>query len=283
MGLYPQPNRWQCGPFALKHALVTLGIFAPERTITDMAGTRRGGGTDERQLRKAARRFRCDLTPIRRHEPELARRELLSQLRRGHPCLICVKEWDHWVTVVKAEAGKFIVLDSERAAVLTIYSWPQLRRAWAYHERDGRDRGLDDTIYDLFPVVPRERVSARARFSLARARYLRKPEHRRLAAHWDDYLADLLLICRPRTALSSRVVSVGEFLRRYGATIVDQAVLWHGAIKRPPAERVLRNMNFVADTYGLVIRTVDEKRAIAGISTILALWAAGQGKVKGFY
>jgi hypothetical protein len=42
-------------------------------------------------------------------------------------------------------------------------------------------------------------------------------------------------------------------------------------------------MNFVADTYGLVIRTVDEKRALAGISTILALWAAGQGKVKGFY
>src|SRR5664279_4611930 len=170
MGLYEQPNRWQCGPFALKHALVALGIFAPEKTITELAGTRRGGGTDERQLRRAARRFRCDLMPIRRHEPELARRELVSQLRRGHPCLICVKEWEHWVTVVKSEAGKFIVLDSEKSAVLTIYSWGQLRRAWVYHERDARDRGLDETIYDLFPVVPRARVSTRARFSLARAR-----------------------------------------------------------------------------------------------------------------
>ena len=283
MGLYEQPNRWQCGPFALKHALVALGIFAPERTITEFAGARRGGGTDERQLRRAARRFRCDLTPIRRHEPELARQELLAHLRRGHPCLICVKEWEHWVTVVKGEAGKFIVLDSEKSAVLTIYSWGQLRRAWVYHERDERDRGLDETIYDLFPVVPRERVTTRARFSLARARYLRKPEHRRLAAHWDQYLADLLTICRRRTALSSRVMSMGEFFRRNRTMILDQVVFWHGEMKRPPAERVLRNMHFVADTYGLVIRTRDEKRAIAGISTILALWAAGQGKVQKFY
>jgi len=28
MGFSPQPNRWQCGPFALKHALVMLGILA---------------------------------------------------------------------------------------------------------------------------------------------------------------------------------------------------------------------------------------------------------------
>ena len=172
MGLYPQPNRWQCGPFALKHALVTLGIFAPEGVITEIAGTDPGEGTDERQLRKAARRFHCDLTPIRRHQPELARGELLRHLRRGHPCLLCVREWAHWVTVVKAEAGKFIVLDSEDSAVLTIYTWRQLSGIWAYHERDEHDKRYVATIYDLYPVVPRVRVRTRARFSLARARYL---------------------------------------------------------------------------------------------------------------
>jgi hypothetical protein len=35
-------------------------------------------------------------------------------------------------------------------------------------------------------------------------------------------------------------------------------------------------MHFVADTYGLVIHEEDEKRAIAGITTILTLWAAGK-------
>jgi hypothetical protein len=283
MGLYPQPNRWQCGPFALKHALVTLGIFAPERVITQIAGADPGNGTDERQLRKAAHRFHCDLTSIRRHQPELARLELLRHLRRGHPCLLCVREWAHWVTVVKAEAGKFIVLDSEDDAVLTIYSWRQLRSIWPYHERDEHDKGYIATLYDLYPVIPRARVRTRARFSLARARYLRKREHRRLAAHWDDYLADLLTICRPRTALSARVVSMGEFFRRYDGMILDQVLFWHGDVKREAAMRVLRNMHFVADTYGLVIHTLDEKRAIAGISTILALWAAAQEKVERFY
>ena len=28
MSFYPQPNKWQCGPFALKYALVMLGVFA---------------------------------------------------------------------------------------------------------------------------------------------------------------------------------------------------------------------------------------------------------------
>ena len=33
MGFSTQPNRWQCGPFALKHALIMLGILADERAI----------------------------------------------------------------------------------------------------------------------------------------------------------------------------------------------------------------------------------------------------------
>ncbi len=283
MSLYPQPNRWQCGPFALKHALVTLGIFAREDVITAIAAAEPSEGTDEDQLRRAARRFHCDLPPIRRHEPAEAREQLLRHLRHGHPCLLCVREWAHWVTVVKAEAGRFIVLDSEDTAVLTIYTWRQLERIWPYHERDEHDRRYVATLFDLYPVIPRVRVRTRAQFSLARARHLRRPEHRRLAAHWDDYLADLLTICRPRTALSARVVSMGEFFRRYDTMILDRVDYWHGAVNRRSAARVLRNMHFVADTYGLVIHALDEKRAIASISVILALWAAGKARVDPFY
>jgi hypothetical protein len=39
----------------------------------------------------------------------------------------------------------------------------------------------------------------------------------------------------------------------------------------------------VADTYGLVIDAEAEKRAIAGISVILGLWAAGQYGVNEVY
>ena len=70
MGLYPQPNQWQCGPFALKHALIPLGIFAEERTITRLSGSHWWNGTDEIQLGKAAKYFGCTMRMIRRHDPE---------------------------------------------------------------------------------------------------------------------------------------------------------------------------------------------------------------------
>ncbi|MBI4418267.1 MAG: hypothetical protein HY563_05785 [Ignavibacteriales bacterium] len=283
MGLYPQPNQWQCGPFALKHALVALGISAEEKVIAKKAGTHWWSGTDEIGLGKAARHFDCKLLMIRRHDPERARRELMSYLRRGIPSLLCVYEWEHWVTVVKAEAGKFILLDSKDKAVLTILSWPQLRGNWVYHERDEHDRRHVETIYDFHPIVPRFRVQTKAKFSIARAKYLRRRENRRLSRAWDDYVADLLTVCTPRTPLSEQVISLGEFLRRHEQMILEQLDHWHGAIDRKAAGKILNNMHFVADTYGLVVRKEDEKRAIAGLTTILTLWAAAEYGVHAVY
>jgi len=283
MGLYPQPNQWQCGPFALKHALVALGISADEKAIAKIAGTNWWYGTDDIQLGKAVRHFDCKMLMIRRHDPERARRELIGYLRRGIPALLCVYEWGHWVTAVKAESGKFILLDSKDKAVLTIQSWPELKGNWVYHERDEHDRRHFETIYDFHPIVPLFRVHTKAKFSLARAKFLRRLKNRRLSRTWDDYVSDLLTLCTPRTPLSEKVISLGEFLRRHEQMILDQVDHWHGSINRRAAERILKNMHFVADTYGLVIRKEDEKRTIAGITSILALWAAAEFGVHPVY
>ena len=276
MGITPQPNVWQCGPFALKHALITLGIFADEATITRIAGTSVDNGTDEKQLALAARHYHCDLPMIRRHRAEKARSDLLSYLRRGIPALLCLYKWSHWVAIVKAERGQFIVLDSEVKAVLTILSWGELKSRWVYHLKDEYDRDHRDPVFDLHPVIPRKRVPTKARFSVARARYLRRPEHRSLTHLWDQYLVDLMAIAKPRTSLSVHVISLGEFFRRHDKMILDQVDYWHGDIDRVMAARVLQDLHFVADTYGLVIHEEDEKRAIAGITSLLTLWAAGR-------
>jgi hypothetical protein len=275
MGIQPQDNLWACGPFALKHALITLGILADEKTISRLAASRSAYGTDDTQLARAARHFDCDLVMIRRHTPDGARSELLQYLRRGIPSLICVNDWNHWVTVVKADGGMFILLDSYDDAVLTILSWRQLRAMWVYHEQDEFDKHHWETLYDLHPIVPRFRVQTKAKFSAARARFLRRPENRELSRLWDHYLSDLMAIARPRTILSKKVFSLGEFLRRHEHMILDQVDYWHGAIDRQRAYKVLRNLHFVADTYGLVIHNEDEKRAIAAITALLTLWAAG--------
>jgi hypothetical protein len=276
MGFYPQPNLWQCGPFALKHALVMLGISADEAEISELAGTRWWSGTDELQLARAARKFSCALPMTRRYDSDIARRELVAFLRRGIPALLCVQEWTHWVTVVKAEKGKFIILDSRDKAVLSILSWRELKKLWAYHARDEIDKTAVQTIFDFHPVVPSFRVLTKAKFSVARAQFLRKPPNRGFSRLWDQYLADLLHLCRPRTPLSEKFISLGEFLRRHEAMIVDQVDLWHGWIERRQARRILNQLHFVADTYGLVIPAQDEKRAIAGLTAILTLWAASE-------
>ncbi len=274
MGLYPQPNQWQCGPFALKHALVTLGIFANENEISKFAGATWWEGTDEIQLSRAARRFNCDLQMVRRFDARSAKRELRAHLKRGIPCLLCIYEWSHWITVVKEAKGKFIVLDSKDDAVITIVDWAELESRWVYHPHNGEDVSLAQMIYDFHPVAPRIRVQTKAHFSPSRARFLRRPENRLLSRLWDEYLGDLLDICRPRTPLSTNVITMGEFFRRHGSMLVEEIGFWHRTIGRQRARRILRHFHFIADTYGLVIHEEDEKRAVAGISMLLALWAA---------
>ena len=284
MGLYPQPNQWQCGPFALKHALIMLGRIVNENELSRLAGTHWWNGTDDIKLGKAAKGYRCEMKFVRRTSGLRAKRELLLNLKRGYPSLLCVDEWNHWITIVGAERGKFITIDSRQAPVIRIDTWRELKRRWAYHEADPDDPTQIKTLYDLHPVIPRFRVRSKARFSLKRARYLRRPENRGFATYWDEYFNDLSKICIPRTPRSEHVFPMGELLRRHGTMIRTQIAFWHGEVTRDQVRRILRNLKFVADTYDLVVRKEDEKRAITAITANLAFWAAskfGVGTVYG--
>jgi hypothetical protein len=173
------------------------------------------------------------------------------------------------------------MLDSRVPTVVDIATWPQLKRRWVYHEEDELEDGDVRTLYDLHPVVPRFRPASKAQFSLARARALRK--NRRLAERWDDYLGDLLAICRPRTSRISKAISLGEFIRRHGAMMLESIDYWHGSVEVRSVRNILNNLHFVADTYGLIIHEDDEKRAIASITALLTLWTAAEFGVRQVY
>jgi hypothetical protein len=284
MGLYPQPNKWQCGPFALKYAMIMLGKIVDENEISRIAGTHWWAGTDEIKLAHAAKAYDCDMTVIRRKNSLRAKRELLVALKNGHPALLCVDGWNHWITVVGAERGKFISIDSREAPVVCVDTWRGLRKRWVYREIDEDDPTQVETLFDLHLVIPRFRVRSKAHFSLKHARYLRRPENRAFATHWDEYFTDLSRICTPRTPRSEKVFRVGELLRRHGAMIRSEVAFWHGTVKRDQLSHIMRNMKFVADTYDFVVRKEDEKRAITAITATLTLWAAsklGVGEVYG--
>jgi hypothetical protein len=283
MGLYPQPKRWQCGPFALKHALIMLGKMADEKRASRIAGSHWWAGTDDIKLGRAAKAYDCRMKQIRRTSPLRAKRELLLALKRGYPCLLCVDDWEHWITAVGAEKGKFIIIDSDMDPVINILTWRMLKKRWVYAEVDSDDPTQMKTLFDLYPVIPEFRVRTKARFSLERAKYLRRPENRSFASHWDEYFNDLSFICTPRTPRSSKVFPMGELLRRHGSMIRTQVAFWHGAVRPEQVRRMLHNLKFVADTYDLVVRNDDEKRAITAITANLAFWAASKFGIANVY
>jgi hypothetical protein len=271
-GFYPQPNEWTCGPFALKHALLALGRMVDVGQIAQTARTHWWSGTDEIQLARAAREFECDLVLERRGDPEEARRLLVKYLREQIPVLLCVDEWSHWITVVRTEDRRFVVIDSNDDQVLSLRTWPQLRNWWRYHDTD-YSKENPPVLYDLMAVTPRFRTSVKADFSVERVKFLRRPENKRLARHWNEYLEDLLEICKPPSVRISQPLSMGEFLRRHAELLMTRVVYWHGDVNRDEVARVLRDLRFVSETYGLVIPASMSRRALADLSILVSLWA----------
>ena len=284
MGLYKQPNDYTCGPFALKHALAVLGRLVSEHDISDVVRPHWWSGTDEVRLAEAARKHGCELPLVRRRDPRLARQKLRSYLDKGIPVLMCVDNWGHWITTVHHDKNRFIVIDSMDDPVLQVLTWPQLRTRWQYMDDEYEPEDEDfPTIFDLHPVTPTFRVPVKARFSVERAQFLRRPSNRDLGAHWDDYLGDLLEICRAPTGRTA-VLSMAEFLRRHQQLLLAQLPYWHGDVTRTQVSRILRNFRFVAETYGLIIPESDRRRALVDVTILLSLWAAsahGVGDVYG--
>ena len=281
-GYYPQPNEWTCGPFALKHALLALGRMVDVTQIAQTAKTHWWSGTDEIQLARAARTFECDLVLERRRSPDDARKILVKYLREQTPVLLCVEEWSHWITVLRHEGSKFVVVDSTDDPLLSVRTWPQVRNWWRYHDVE---YAKDDppVLYDLMAVAPRFRTTVKADFSVERVKFLRRPENKRLGRHWNEYLEDLLQICRPPSVRIAAPLSMAEFLRRHQELLLTRAVYWHGDVQREDVARVLRDLRFVSETYGLVIPASMSRRALADLAILVSLWVCADRGVDGMF
>jgi len=271
MSFYPQPNKYQCGPFAFKYALVMLGVFASEKSIAKRAGSTWWAGTDEIGLARAAKYYNCRLKYFRRETGSDAVKALLQQLKKGYPCILSVDNWEHWLTVINWQQGKFILIDSVKDRVINIYSTRQLVRRWKYLDPD------DDFIsYDGYALIPNFKIKTRAKFTLSKARYVMQAKNKELAKHWDTYFNDLISICKPRTATSIHTISFGEFLRRYEKMIIQEVAYWHGNPSHSELKKIIEKMEFIANVYNLVIYIDEHKKALVDITSLLMMYACGK-------
>ena len=271
MSFYPQPNKYQCGPFAFKYALVMLGVFASEKSIAKRAGSTWWAGTDEIGLARAAKYYNCRLKYFRRETGSDAVKALLQQLKKGYPCILSVDNWEHWLTVINWQQGKFILIDSVKDRVINIYSTRQLVRRWKYLDPDN-----DFISYDGYALIPNFKIKTRAKFTLSKARYVMQAKNKELAKHWDTYFNDLISICKPRTATSIHTISFGEFLRRYEKMIIQEVAYWHGNPSHSELKKIIEKMEFIANVYNLVIYIDEHKKALVDITSLLMMYACGK-------
>ncbi len=271
MSFYPQPYKYQCGPFALKYALVMLGRFENEREIGRRAGSTWWYGTDEIGLAKAAKSFDCKMKYFRREVPSEAAKVLSEHLKKGLPCILSVDNWEHWFTVINEQQKKFIVVDSALDKVIVILTENQLLKRWKYVEDEN-----GYISYDGYAVTPKYKPISKAKFTLEKARYVMRDRNLDLAEKWDTYFNDLITICRPRTPVSKRTISFNEFLRRHENLLVKQVANWHGTPSYKELKKILQNMQFVAEIYDLVIYSDDQKKALVDLASILMMYACGK-------
>ncbi len=278
MSFYPQPNKYQCGPFALKYALVMLGVFKDEDQIGIIAGSTWWAGTDEFGLARAARRFNCSMKHFQSSNPDDARRALIKHLKKGNPCILSVKNWEHWCTVVSYQKGKFVVIDSELDKVVSVLTTTQLIRLWKYTEE-----GTGIRSYDGYALSPKFKAHTRAKFTPEKAKLLMYDKNEDLARKFDQYTNDLITICRPRTKLSQNVITFSEFMRRNEENLIKRVANWHGEPTLSELKKILLNMKYVADLYDLVIHEDEEKRAAIDVASLLMMYACGKYGMEPIY
>ncbi|AFH50010.1 Hypothetical protein IALB_2307 [Ignavibacterium album JCM 16511] len=271
MSFYPQPYKYQCGPFALKYALVMLGRFESENQIAVKAGSTWWYGTDEIGLAKAAKFYGCKMKYFRRERPEDAIKALVEQIKKGYPCILSVDNWEHWLTVVNYQHRKFIVTDSSLDKVITIYTPNQLVKRWKYYDEDA-----DDVSYDGYAIIPQYKVTTKANFSLEAARFVMDSRNQELAKKWDKYFNDLISICHPRHANTTHLISFKDFLRRYEKLLIKQVAYWHGSPTLRELKKILSNFQFMAEVYDLVIHADEQKKALIDLASILMMYACGK-------
>ncbi|MCF8262807.1 MAG: hypothetical protein K9J12_18655 [Melioribacteraceae bacterium] len=269
MSLYPQPDKYRCGPFALKYALVMLGIFKHEDQISILAGSTWWAGTDEIGLAKAAKKFKCKMKYLQSDIPEEAKHLLDAELNAGFPCILSVDNWEHWCTVVNHSKGNYVVIDSGMEKVVNVKSTKQLLEYWRYKD----DEMLS---YDAYSIHPKFKINTKAKFTPSIAREVMKKRKAELAVKWDLYFNDMISICEPRLKHGINSISFNEFLRRNQKYIVESVANWHGVPAYEELEMVLENMKTIAKVYDLIIPNEEEKHAIVDITSVLMMYSCGK-------
>ena len=107
-----QKNLWSCGPASIVNALRALGKKVSELKVRGYSSTDQDDGTNENGMVEAIRCLGFSASEFQSSDKEAMRSWIMTQVGDGKPVIVCVNEWDHWVTIVGLLGDSFVVVDS---------------------------------------------------------------------------------------------------------------------------------------------------------------------------
>lgn len=263
-----QEKQYSCGPAALKNALAFLGRDVEEKAIRKVSGAHWVNGTAAEGIYGAARKFGLKPTQGRYRDFGLAYRALKRHTFQGHPCILCVDNWDHWITVLDARRDSVALLDSEYEPRSNTIKPRSLDLRWRREPFDGDPDGRYQ--YYFIALKPTGKPwRRRPRPTFDRKTALRIQNHQELREYWSIYREDLEDIFGKRPSKAADAYPAFRLIRKNKPLLARRLAFWDGEVPIHFIKNDLRNLITVARAYGYTVRPKQEKKALADLLLLL--------------
>jgi ABC-type bacteriocin/lantibiotic exporter with double-glycine peptidase domain len=141
--LRPQRLTWWCGVASAANALACLGIERDQEDLATLCHVTRKDGTDEDEVMRALLACGAKVAPWYSRHRLRSMQWLQSTLHDHGPAILCVDQYQHWVTVIGSlNQTTFWVFDPAADMGLQMYGWDELVARWRKAKPSPRYYGI---------------------------------------------------------------------------------------------------------------------------------------------
>lgn len=109
--MHYQKRDYDCGPAAVRNALEALHVRKGLSGLRVLCGTSECDGTQEDGIKRAFLAYGCDVDEWSSNQRSKSLEWLQVSISHGRPIVLCVDQWEHWITVIGALNQDFVIFD----------------------------------------------------------------------------------------------------------------------------------------------------------------------------
>ena len=241
-----------CGKYALRHALLLLGIPVSLREasaatqVPPWKAIQRG--TNEAEIKRGLKEFGCTGVEYTGKSRRSFAAHINHCLRNGLPVIITAENDDHWAVIAgKKSRSHYYWIDSADPDVIGAWHWDDILE-W-----------IDNTVYYGIGVQPKNRDQLAHSLVTRFSEYAQLMKDATLRQYWGYYLDDLY-------GGSLNGENPRQFFDKYRKPIIDTICIQYPAADRETITWELKNYETVAVAHNLVPSLIELTAALTLIA-----------------